>query len=137
MEGKMDLSARRQVTNKLRDAGAASPSRRTCAGRRSPRRCCPLHVIVYDCVAHHHPDVHTWLEKDPASTCTSPRNRDSGRASSKCSFLQRWALKRITFTSVKDLFAAITRFLDGWKERCEPFTWTKTPDEILAKAIRK
>ena len=53
------------------------------------------------------------------------------------SIIQRQAIKRGTFTSVKDLVAAITRFLDGWNERCEPFTWTKTPDEILAKAVRK
>ena len=51
--------------------------------------------------------------------------------------IQRQASKRGTFTSVKDLVAAITRFLDGWNERGEPLTWTKTPDEILAKAVRK
>jgi len=28
-------------------------------------------------------------------------------------------------------------FIDGWNERCRPFVWTKTPDEILAKAHRK
>jgi hypothetical protein len=32
---------------------------------------------------------------------------------------------------VKDLIAAIQTFIDGWNERCRPFTWTKTADEIL------
>jgi hypothetical protein len=41
-----------------------------------------------------------------------------------------------TFTSVPDLIAAIRRFIDGWNDRCEPFMWTKTADEILAKAQR-
>lgn len=31
--------------------------------------------------------------------------------------------------------AAIRRFIDGWNDRCEPFTCTKPADEILAKAI--
>jgi hypothetical protein len=34
---------------------------------------------------------------------------------------------------VKDLIAAIEAFIDGWNERCQPFVWTKTADEILAK----
>jgi len=38
---------------------------------------------------------------------------------------------------VKDLIAAIGAFIDGWNERCHPFIWTKTPDEILTKANRK
>jgi len=33
--------------------------------------------------------------------------------------------------SVKDLIAAIERFIDGWNERCHPFVWTKTADELL------
>jgi hypothetical protein len=51
--------------------------------------------------------------------------------------ITRQAIRRGTFTSVKELIAAIRRFIDGWNDRCQPFTWTKTPDEILAKATRK
>ncbi len=51
--------------------------------------------------------------------------------------ITRQAIRRGTFTSVKDLKAAIGAFIDGWNERCHPFIWTKTPDEILAKANRK
>jgi len=42
-----------------------------------------------------------------------------------------------TYTSVKDLIAAIETYIDGWNERCQPFTWTKTADQILTKAARK
>ncbi len=31
---------------------------------------------------------------------------------------------------------AIETYIDGWNERCQPFTWTKTADEILTKATR-
>ena len=45
--------------------------------------------------------------------------------------ITRQANRRGTFTSVKDLVAAIGNFIDGWNERCQPFVWTKTADEIL------
>jgi hypothetical protein len=32
---------------------------------------------------------------------------------------------------------AISRFIDGWNDRCHPFTWTKTADEILPHATRQ
>ena len=39
--------------------------------------------------------------------------------------------------SVRELIEAITRFIDGWNQRCEPFVWTKDADTIIAKANRK
>ena len=52
--------------------------------------------------------------------------------------IERQAIRRGTFTSVKDLIAAIEIFIDAWNERCQPFVWTKTAaDQILAKAQRK
>jgi len=29
------------------------------------------------------------------------------------------------------------RFVDGWSDRCQPFTWIKPADEILAHAMGK
>ncbi|MEP6666484.1 MAG: IS3 family transposase, partial [Nocardioidaceae bacterium] len=48
--------------------------------------------------------------------------------------ITRQAIRRGTFTSVKDLIAAIENYIDAWNERCEPFSWTKDADTILAKA---
>jgi transposase InsO family protein len=39
-----------------------------------------------------------------------------------------------TFRSVRDLTDAIRRSIDGWNERCQPFAWTKTADQILPHA---
>ena len=50
--------------------------------------------------------------------------------------ITRQAIRRGTFTSVKDLIAAIEIFIDGWNERCEPFAWTKPADDIIKKAVR-
>ncbi len=51
--------------------------------------------------------------------------------------ITRQAIRRGTFTSVTELVGAITRFIDGWNDRCHPFTWTKTADEILPHARRQ
>jgi len=51
--------------------------------------------------------------------------------------ITRQAIRRGTFTSVRELIEAITAFIDGWNERCEPFVWTKDADTIIAKAHRK
>jgi hypothetical protein len=34
--------------------------------------------------------------------------------------ITRQAIRRGTFTSVKDLIAAIETFIDGWNDRCQP-----------------
>jgi hypothetical protein len=50
--------------------------------------------------------------------------------------ITRQAIRRSTFTSVKDLIAAIEIFIDGWNKRCEPFVWTKTADQIIPHAAK-
>jgi len=42
-----------------------------------------------------------------------------------------------TFTSVRELMTKIRTFINGWNDRCLPFTWTKTPDQIFRKANRQ
>jgi hypothetical protein len=51
--------------------------------------------------------------------------------------ITRQAIRRGSYPSVKDLIAAIEAYIDGWNERCQPFVWTKTADQILTKAQRK
>ena len=51
--------------------------------------------------------------------------------------ITRQAIRRGSFDSVRELIEAITTFIDGWNERCQPFVWTKDADTILTKAKRK
>jgi hypothetical protein len=53
------------------------------------------------------------------------------------SLIERQAIHRGTFGSVKDLNAKIRAYIDGWNDRCHPFVWTKTADQILNKANRQ
>jgi hypothetical protein len=52
------------------------------------------------------------------------------------SVITRQAIPRGSFTSVKELTAAIGAFTGHWNDRPVPFTWTKDPEEILA-AIKR
>ena len=51
--------------------------------------------------------------------------------------IERQAIRRGSFTSAGDLTGKIRAFITGWKHRKHPFTWTKTPDQILDGINRK
>lgn len=51
--------------------------------------------------------------------------------------IERQAIHRSTFASVKDLNAKIRVFITGWNNRCHPFVWTKPADDILKRANRQ
>ena len=50
--------------------------------------------------------------------------------------VERQAIRRGVFKSVKDLNTKIRTFIDGWNDRSHPFVWTKPADDILKKANR-
>jgi hypothetical protein len=51
--------------------------------------------------------------------------------------ITRQAIRRGTFQSVKELTAAIGRFIDACNDRCRPFEWTKDADYLLGKSNRQ
>jgi transposase len=98
-----------------------------------------LHVVVDNYATHKHPTVKAWLAKHPRVTMHFTPTSGSWLNMVEIFFgiITRQAIRRGTFTSVKDLIGAIEAFIDGWNERCEPFVWTKTADDILAKATNR
>ena len=97
-----------------------------------------LHVVC-DNYAHKHPAVKAWLARNPRITLHFTPTSGSWLNMVEIFFgiITRQAIRRGTFTSVGDLIEAITGFIDGWNERCQPFVWTKDADTIIAKAHRK
>ena len=95
-----------------------------------------LHIVADNYATHKHPTVQAWLAKNPRIAMHFTPTSESWLNMVEIFFgiITRQAIRRGTFTSVKDLIAAIGMFIDGWNERCQPFTWTKTADQILAKA---
>ena len=51
--------------------------------------------------------------------------------------IERQAIHRGTFRNVRELTAKIRDFINGWNPRAQPFIWTKTAEQILAKADRR
>jgi transposase len=98
-----------------------------------------LHVVCDNYATHQHPEVRKWLAANPRVQLHFTPTGCSwlNLVEVFFSIITRQAIRRGTFTSVKDLIAKIGQFIDGWNERCQPFTWTKPADELLAKIKRK
>jgi transposase len=93
----------------------------------------PLHLVADNYATHKHPAVQAWLARNPRITMHFTPTSGSWLNMVEIFFgiITRQAIRRGTFTSVKDLIAAIGTYIDAWNERCQPFTWTKTADQIL------
>ena len=100
-----------------------------------PRR--QLHIAAGNYATRKH-DVTAWLGKNKRITLHFTPTSGSwlNLAGIFLGIITRQAIRRGTFTSVKDLISAIETFIDGWNERCEPFAWTKPADDIAKKATQ-
>jgi transposase len=98
-----------------------------------PRR--ELHIVTDNYGTRKHADVTAWLAKNPRITLHFTPTSASWLNMVEIFFgiITRQAIRRGSFTSVEDLITAIENFIDGWNERCPPFTWTKTPDELIPR----
>ena len=80
-----------------------------------------------------------WLKKSAALSRTQ-KHRIGLLAKPRRGVLRdhhRQAIRRGSFDNVKQLIAAIGAFIDAYNDRCRPFVWTKTPDDILPRATRQ
>jgi transposase len=100
-----------------------------------------LHIVMDNYGTHTHPNVLAWLDK-PANKRITLHFTPTG-----CSWLNlvevffsiitRKAIRRGSFTSVKELVTAITTFIGHYNKDCTPFVWTKPADVIITKATGK
>jgi transposase len=97
-----------------------------------------LHVICDNYATHKHPEVKAWLAANPRIRLHFTPTGCSWLNLVECFFsiITRQAIRRGSFTSVRQLTAAIGAFIDSWNDHAEPFTWTKDADEILDKIRR-
>ena len=98
-----------------------------------------LHLVMDNYAAHKHSAVKAWLAANPRVHVHFTPTHASWMNLVEVwfSLIERQAIHRGTFGSVKDLNAKIRAFIEGWNDRAHPFVWTKTADEILAKANRQ
>ncbi len=84
-------------------------------------------------------EINAWLEKNPRITLHFTPTSGSWLNLVEVFFgiITRQAIRRGTFANVPQLVTAIGTFIDGRNDRCHPFLWTKTADEILPHARRQ
>jgi transposase len=98
-----------------------------------------LHLVMDNYAAHKHPNVRTWLAANPRVIVHFTPTHASWMNLVEVwfSIIERQAIHRGSFGSVRDLNAKIRGFIIGWNDRAHPFTWTKTAEQVLTKANRK
>lgn len=94
-----------------------------------------LHVIVDNLSTHQGDEVDAWLAKHPNVTFHFTPTGSSwlNQVENWFGIATRQAITRGTDSSVRTLVQRITHFIEHWNQDAEPFAWTATAEEILAK----
>jgi transposase len=98
-----------------------------------------LHLVMDNYAAHKRIEIRDWLAENPRMQVHFTPTSASWMNLVEVWFgiIERQAIHRGTFGSVKELNAKIRAFISGWNDRAHPFVWTKTAEEILTKANRQ
>jgi transposase len=98
-----------------------------------------LHLVMDNYATHKRAEVKAWLAANPRIHVHFTPTSGSWLNLVEVWFgiIERQAIRRGVFPSVRDLVGKIRAFITGWNERKHPFIWTKTADEILDKIKRK
>ena len=98
-----------------------------------------LHLVMDNYAAHKRIEVRDWLATNPRIHVHFTPTSGSWLNLVEVWFgiIERQAIRRGAFPSVRDLTGKIRAFISGWNKRKHPFIWTKTPDEVLGKIKRK
>jgi transposase len=97
-----------------------------------------LHVICDNYATHKHPEVKAWLARNSRVQLHFTPTGCSWLNLVECFFsiITRQAIRRGSFTPVRELTAAIGAFIDHWNDHPVTFAWAKDADEILGKIKR-
>jgi len=98
-----------------------------------------LHLVMDNYATHERAEVRDWLAANPRIHIHFTPTSGSWLNLVEVWFgiIERQAIRRGSFPSVRDLMIKIRSFITGWNQRCHPFIWTKQADEILDKIKRK
>ncbi len=97
-----------------------------------------VHLVVDNYATHKHAKVKAWLAKRPRY-----RIHYTPTYSSWLNQVERWfgiitqrAIRRGSFSSVKQLTGKIDQFVNDYNATTHPFVWTATANSIIAKVER-
>lgn len=94
-----------------------------------------IHVVLDNLSTHTTPEVQAWLARNPNVTLhfTPVGSSWVNQIETWFGLITRQAIRRGTFTSVNALIARIRDYVAHWNTDAQPFVWTATAEEILAK----
>lgn len=97
-----------------------------------------IHAIVDNYATHKHATIKRWLARHPRWRIHHTPTYASWLNQVEIWFnlITQQAIRRGTFTSVRDLVAKIQQYIDNYNRHPRPFVWTATADSILAKIDR-
>lgn len=97
-----------------------------------------IHCIVDNYATHSHPKVKAWLATRPRwhMHFTPTYSSWINQVERFFALITDKAIRRGSFTSVKQLVQRINHFVDSYNAKCQPFRWTATADSILEKLHR-
>jgi transposase len=100
-----------------------------------PHRDQQVHVVLDNLSTHTTPEVMAWLDKQPTVHFhfTPVGSSWLNQIETWFGIITRQAIRRGTFSSVQVLIGQIRDYVDHWNTDAQPFTWTATAEEILAK----
>jgi transposase len=98
-----------------------------------------LHLVMDNYATHKRPEIRDWLADNPRIHVHFTPTSGSWLNLVEVWFgiIERQAIRRGSFRSVRDLMIKIRTFITGWNHRRHPFIWTKPADEVLDKIDRK
>jgi transposase len=93
-----------------------------------------IHLVLDNYSTHTHERVKGWFERHPRFvTHFTPTGASwLNLVESWFSLLTRQRVRRGSFTSVMALIKSIHAYLRAWEQNPTPFSWTKTPEQVLA-----
>ena len=94
-----------------------------------------IHIVLDNLSTHTTPEVQSWLEKNPHVHFhfTPVGSSWINQIETWFGAITRQSIRRGTFSSVKFLIKQIRDYITHWNTNPEPFVWTATANEILAK----
>ena len=94
-----------------------------------------IHVVLDNLSTHDTPEVQAWLARNPNVTFhfTPVGSSWLNQIETWFGIITKQAIRRGTFTSVNALIQQIRTYIEHWNTDAQPFVWTATADEILAK----
>ena len=97
-----------------------------------------IHAIIDNYGTHKHVRVKRWLARHPRWHIHHTPTYASWLNQVEIWFnlITQKAIRRGTFTSVRELVAKIQQYSDNYNRHPRPFVWTATADSILAKIER-